>query len=78
MLPWTNPKAITQMYKTIFYYTLFSLGLRHAWFTGHRLINSANGSKQLLTTEIEINNTHASKIFKMREEEIAICLNFSI
>ena len=66
------------MYKTIFYYTLFSHGLRHAWFTGHRLINSANGSKQLLTTEIEINNTHASKIFKMREEEIAICLNFSI
>lgn len=66
------------MYKTIFYYTLFSLRLRHAWFTGHRLINSANGSKQLLTTEIEINNTHASKIFKMREEEIAICLNFSI
>ena len=66
------------MYKTIFYYTLFSLRLRHAWFTGHRLINSANGSKQLLTTEIEINNTHALKIFKMREEEIAICLNFSI
>lgn len=66
------------MYKTIFYYTLFSLRLRHAWFTGHRLINSANGSKQLLTTEIEINNTHASKFFKMREGEIAICLNFSI
>ena len=66
------------MYKTTFYYTLFSLRLRLAWFTGHRLINSANGSKQLLTTEIEINNTHASKIFKMGEEEIAICLNFSI
>ena len=78
MLSWTNQKAAAQMYKTIFYYTLFSLGLRHAWFTGHRLINSANGSKQMLTTEIEINNTHAPKIFKMREKEIAICLNFSI
>lgn len=66
------------MYKTIFYYTLFSLRLRHAWFTGHRLINSANGSKQLLTTEIEINNTPAPKILKIKEGRIAICLNFSI
>ena len=66
------------MYKTTFYYTLFSLGLRHAWFTGHRLINSANGSKQLLTTEIEINNTLAPKILKIKEGRIAICLNFSI
>ena len=66
------------MYKTIFYYTLFSLRLRHAWFTGQRLINSANGSKQLLTTEIEINNTLAPKILKIKEGRIAICLNFSI
>lgn len=66
------------MYKAIFYYTLFSLRLRHAWFTGHRLINSANGSKQLLTTKIEINNTPAPKILKIKEGRIAICLNFSI